>query len=350
MLAEAAIAAALVFGNGPLNQGIDVLAPASLRVERALPRNVTQVDVAPDGHRLAVAEQTPIGRPYRSFLEVLDGTETTARVKVELLHRVVSWLADDRIMLVQRSKPVRVQVIAPSRDAVIHTETVTERFGDTARVGDRQVLLSSPARGGLQTLRVFSADGALERMVALDGVRGGALHGRSPVTGHALILSDAGIDDVDVATGAVTRHPLPAGGAHRWLEPPEPGALLVESRAGVTRLDPVTFAAVKSVEVRGVLRGAGTGFLTSDTEGDHPFAAYDGDLRRLWRRRADLLSAIAFGDRVYAGSGYDDVKIRVYDLQTGKKLRTIKGRAYLFAASAGRVEPPYFSNQAITED
>jgi hypothetical protein len=275
------------------------------------------------------------------------------RLRITLGSRVLSWLTEDRIAVVKRGKPTTVRIVSVSQRKVIHREVLRARLSDTARVGDRQVTLNAVKNGDEQTLSVFNADGVLERTVALPGMVSGTLHGRTP-TGQALVLSgeEALAYAVDVVTGDVVRHDLdlPQGG-YEWLEPTRGDMLAVDNFDDVWILDPATFGVVRKVEATGVIKGAGEGFAAYDTEGEADLVVYGPDGEQRWSvPKLNLLDLAAFGDRLYAGSGYDDVHIREYDLVTGKRVGKLRGRASLFEASAGRVRVPFFSSSAISED
>ena len=328
-----ATAAALILGVGP--HGAGVLKPGSLEPRCRLPARMAQVDVSPNGRYLAVGDDRGLHiRAARSCRRLGD-------YRIRTSQRVISWLARDRVLIVKRGKPTTVRAVDPFAGKVVHREKLRERLGDTARVGSRQVVLSD------ETLRVFGAGGAIERTVPLPGAGDGTLHGASPLAGKALVLAGATAYVVDVATGEVTEHTVPPG---RWIEPQIPGMLAVGDNDAVSILDPQTFAVTRVVHPGSQLKGAGAGFISVADEGDAPLKAYGADGELLWSRKLNILDASAFRGRVYAGSGYDHVRIRVYDLASGRRERVIRGRAYLFEASHGRVAVPYFTNQAIVED
>ncbi len=351
-LAAAAAVASPVLGTGPHQKGVRVLNPATLKPVAGgprLPKDTQQVELSPDGRKIAAATSSGL-----RFFSRATG-RPSGRMRVQTGHRVLSWLAPDRLALIKRGKPTAVRIVKPSARKVVHRE-VRARLSDTARVGDRQVLLTAEKSGDEQRLSVFDSVGTLERTVALPGMVEGSLHGRSPIEGKALVLAGSKplVYEVDVATGAVTRHDLelPEGGLE-WLEPQRGDLLAVHAFGSpVFILDPTTFSTVRTVETGGRIEGAGPGFLSYGLGGDSPVSVYDASGDRLWSAPKDvnLLDVIAFGNRVYAGSGYEDVKVRIFNLRTGRKLATLPGRASLFEASFGRVDVPFFSSAGVNED
>lgn len=227
-VAAAAVLAVPITGTGPGDKHVAVRDPATLRPLAGAPslsRNTTQVELSPDGTRLGVASETRIGQPYRSYLSFYDRSSgrRTGRMRILLQHRVLSWLTPDRLALVKRGKPATVRVVDPRTREVVHGEKLRARMSDTAKVGERLVVLTAVKTGHEQRLNVFSADGRLERTVNLPGMVYGSLHGRTP-TGKALVLAleKPLAYEVDLATGAATRHRLDLpSGSHEWLEPPE---------------------------------------------------------------------------------------------------------------------------------
>lgn len=348
-----------IFGTGPHQNKTRLLSP-DLTPVASSPRfrdTTSQIEQSPDGTQYAAAF-TSTGRRFGSYLGIYDAAtgKRTARLRINLGNRVLSWLTDDRIAVVKRGKPTTVRIVSVSARKVIHREVLRERLGDTARVGDRQVTLTGVKTGDEQTLRVFNADGTLERAAPLPGIDYGSIHSRAP-NGKAVVLANDRplAYEVDITTGDVVRHDLDVPrGALGWVEPQGGDLLAVDAYGAkhtVSILDPATFAVSRRVVAHGLLLGAGDGFASYDTEGEAPLIVYGPDGEERWRvPHLDALDVAAFGDRLYAGSGYDDVNIRIFDLATGELLRVLPGRAVLFEATAGRVLAPYFTTDAITED
>jgi hypothetical protein len=351
VIAAVAAAAALmspVFGDGPHNEGIAVLKPGTLRVQCKLPPKTDQVEVSPDAKYLAAGDAKGLHiRAAKGCVKLDDERVTT-------FHRVLSWLDEDMLVLVKRGKPITLRFYSVAAGKVVARRTLRERLGDTARVDDRQVTLTAPKSGDLQTLRVYAPDGTLEHTIPLPGVHNGTLHGNTPLPGIALVLSGDQPTAylVNIASGATVRRDLtlPAGTLLRWVEPQIPGMLAIGDYDTVAILDPATFAVKRVVHPGSKVKGAGEGFISVSDDGAAPLKAYDGNGDLLWSHKLDILDASAFRGRVYAGSGYNHVRIRVYDLADGSLTRMLRGRAYLFEASHGRVAVPYFTNQAIVED
>src|SRR5687767_10643554 len=115
-----------------------------------LPRDATNVERSPDGDRLAaisdgdlVFASTRSGR-YLGRMEIGD-------IDTGAAEAVLSWIAPDRILLIDRSTnpdrcptgcwTTRVRVVDPRSRTMVGTPSVFEGDSRTARVAGRQLLL-----------------------------------------------------------------------------------------------------------------------------------------------------------------------------------------------------------------
>lgn len=344
MLAALIVAGAIVWGNGPVNAGDAILQPSTLRpAGPALPLGVVGVEPSPDGTRIAVAAFGEI-----TFRDARTGEPLGPSVRIGVPVPTLSWVAPDRLLLIECCRPFRVRAVQPSTGGLIGDSGPIDRgLIQTARVGERQVVLtygpgSLPADAD-KALSIFSADGELERSVPLPDPpefpglhpQYPDLHPRSP-TGTVLVLSDYLTDtliEVDPGTGTITLHRLSTR-ADGWVVPGEGDMLAVSvgGEDGAALVDPKTFEITRKVrEPAGLhhVAGAGAGFVIyePDAKGRRfPMHLFDANGHRIASFHQHPDDTLTAGRWLYTRSSGSKRAVRIFDTRTGKLRRTFRGR------------------------
>jgi hypothetical protein len=337
---------------------------------------------APDGQRLAVA------RNATSSVELIEARTLRVLARVPIgagSIGALSWLAGHRLLALQEvgGERQRLLVLDPTKRRVVARHPLNGSVQRLALAGDRLVLVVSPAQKiGPARIAVASATGAVH-VVPLGQIRAGSkvlgtgsqfafetqLPGLAVDSGggHAFVVDEGGVADVDLARLTVSYHPLsrqPAAAAKEvsgherdavWLG----GGVLAVSGSDTTRdqSQPAGLLAVDTrtwsvrmlnpdatgVELAGNLllatgerpaagKAVGIGLVAYSLDGSERLQALDG--QPVWL-------ALAYGGRAYLGvSGQDP--LTVVDLASGAVTgqRTLPLPTLLLGGGAGWWQQP----------
>jgi hypothetical protein len=338
--------------------------------------------VAPDGQRFAVA------RNDGSSVAFIDARTLRVLARVSISGGSIgalSWLAGNRVLALQEvgGERQRLLVLDPTSRSVVARHPLSGSVQRLAVAGRRLVLVLSPAQKiGPARIAVASATGAV-RSVQLGQIRAGskvlgtgshfALETQLPglavdsVGGHAFVVDEGGVAEVDLVRLTVSYHPLsrqPAAGTKEisghqrdavWLG----GSMLAVSGSDTTRnqTQPAGLVAIDtrtwsvrtlnpdatSIELAGNLllasgerpdagKAVGIGLVAYGLDGTQGFQVLDGQSAWL---------ALAYGGRAYVGVSGED-PLTIVDLASGAVAgqRTLPLPTLLLGGGAGWWQQP----------